>query len=238
MVENETYHINYVSKPNGPDGQIDPLKFEQYVADNYPDYELVSKNVGNISATFPFSKQFDTSYYIKRKYDNSGKYIGRTGEGNCALNTMYSLLLDWYNRGYIRNIPTATAKIYIKSDTLYTTYGTGIKHNMDGGSYYWEPNDSVNLDNMPILYSEIRDYVIKVHGYTPESGYPAASAQYTMKYIANILHGNDITVTGLGILSNAITYLRQNKSCFLSIIGSSTYENHAVALLGRYELLS
>ena len=147
----------------------------------------------------------------------------RTSEGNCALNAAYSVLRSWYSRGFIDYIPNGTQDLTasIVNDALYSKYGTGPN---------WFPNRNY-LDKMPILYSELRDYAVQNCGYTPESGLSRQNARNAMSRIC-ARHGQSIKLNYTSVISAVINYLEERKACYFSIHGSTTYNNHAVVLLG------
>lgn len=219
-----------------PDGEILPNNINKYVSEKYPNYTF--EESCSLRSGFIYSKQYDTSYYVKTYTDQTGVLNGDSySEGNCVLNSTYMLLLNWQQRGFVQNLITTTldASITIESDPLYSYYGTEtvrseVVENVT--KYYkWEPNWEY-LADMPILYSTIRYRCVNEYGYNPETLFPFAKVENVAEYVANTLRGNNINVKSALIFSNALDSLHENKVAFMGINGSSTYKDHGVVLMG------
>lgn len=251
VLSNQSNQI-YEGQSEAGDGEIDPTKIKDYVADRYPDYQYVT-HVQKLSSTFTYTNQFNSSYYRKSDTDKDGNVIGFVwSEGNCVLNSMYSLINNWSDCGYLTNIPKTTDTMNVRSrilsEALYEVYGRGIvrsgsstsKSTASSGDtevayYKWEVNYATYVENMPKLYSEIRNYAVDVKGYTPESGYNIGDVPSTIQYVTNTLHKNSITIKTTSSISDVLTYVENGKACYMSINGSSTYGNHGVSLIGYYK---
>lgn len=122
----------------------------------------------------------------------------------------------------------------ILSDRLYATYGKGTKTGKDKyGEFVWKKNDYYRLSNMPVLYSNIRSYALN-HGYSPLDGYSRSNVAATMEYVANFLYDNNLDVEHTTEVSTVMAKIFSNRCSYLSISGSSSYTNHAVAVIGYY----
>ena len=246
-----TSNTVYTGQSEAGDGEIDPSKISDYISERYPSYTYVSSSNNDLRASYPYSHQYNTSYYIKQYTDSTGTQIPGTNswsEGNCVLNAVYSLIRDWSNRGYINNIPTSLngdLSLRITSDPLYSSFGTGIvrsgnttdKATNSSGStnteyYKWVTNSNYYLNRIPILYSEVRNYAVNVNGYTPETGYSTINVPATIQYVTNTLHGNNISIASTTSISNVLSLIDNNKACYLTINNSSTYGNHGVVIIG------
>lgn len=241
----------YSGQSEAGDGEIDPSLISDYISERYPDYAYVSSSNNNLRASYPYSNQYYTSYYIKQYTNSTGTVIANSvsySEGNCVLNAVYSLILDWANRGYINNIPTSLNNDLserITSDPLYSSFGTGIvrsesttdKSTGSSGSkevkyYKWVAQSNYWLNRIPTLYSEVRDYAVDVNGYTPETGYNTSKVPSTIQYVINTLHGNSIGVNSTTTISNVLSLIDNNIACYLAINNSSTYGNHGTVIIG------
>lgn len=241
----------YSGQSEAGDGKIDPLLISDYISERYPSYTYVSSSNNDLRASFPYSNQYCTSYYIKQYTDSTGTVIPNSdswSEGNCVLNAVYSVILDWANRGYINNIPTSLNDELSKNitdDPLYSLFGTGIvrsgsttdKSTNSSGSteteyYKWVTQSSNLLDQIHTLYSEVRDYAVDVNGYTPETCYNTSKVPSTIQYVVNTLHGNSISIGSTTTISNVLSLIGNNRACYLAINNSSTYGNHGTVIIG------
>ena len=220
------------------DGQILTEKIYEYVAARYPQLKYV-RSSGRTQSKSDWTIQYETSYYRMLYADKNGNYtIDGCSEGNCALNAMYNMFIDWGRRKLVDTPYQETDNIVdrIKSDSLYSIYGVGMP-SVDAwqGSFKkcaWKVNESARLMNMPVVYSNIRDYAMG-KGYTI-NGYNNSDVPSTLEFVANTVYGNNIDVQYTTSASEAMKYVLQNKATYLSINGSMTYKNHGVVVIGYY----
>lgn len=219
----------YPGQYKAGDGRIDPAKIDEYVAARYPEYNY-KISVQKLSSSFKCEEQDSFGYYVKTVF--SGGSISHYGEGNCALTAGYSILNSWRSNGYVRYLSDYTVDLTtsIKNDILYPTYGTGEIIEEGSLEYNWSTNDRY-LDKIPQLYTELRDYAVKTFGYTPESGLSHINTLSTMRHVC-IMHNNSISINYTSSLTSVLNYLEERKACLLTFENSSTYGDHAVALLG------
>ncbi|MBR5899922.1 MAG: hypothetical protein IKZ38_00840, partial [Clostridia bacterium] len=89
------------------------------------------------------------------------------------------------------------------------------------------------LFNMPILYDEIRKYAIEQNWYTSLSeGMYCSNVENIAEKVANLNYHNNIDVIKIDALTTAIGYVIQEKAVILGMNGSTSYNNHAVVLIG------
>lgn len=252
-VEKMTVAAVYPGQEEAGDGQIDPAKITEYVAERYPDYTYEAK-VDNLASSFNYSMQYDTSYYIKQLTDEYGNPTSLTtwSESNCVLNALYMLMNSWQTKGFIKNLPTGQTNLNltITSDPLYSYYGMGIvregesggKNSKSGSSsgsssniyHKWQTNSNYYLKYMPTLYTNIRDYAVSEFGYNPESNFYFDNVPATGEYVANTLYDNAINIEKSSSVSSALNNIA-NKAVFLGINNSSTYGDHGVVIVGYYK---
>ncbi len=223
--------ILYTGQPEaGADGKIEPNKINAYVSERYPGYSLVSKN-NSLAQSFNYTRQTATSYYLQ-KYDGGRTY----SEGNCVLNAIYNVMRDWGNHMliWVPYYQTKDISSSILSDILYSTYGNGTMYGEDSkGKYKWEQNSNYYLSRMPILYSDIRNYAVK-NGYTV-SGYATNSVPATMEYVANSVYSNNKDIEMSTSISSVVENIDMYRACYMTIMGSNTYGNHGVAIVGYHK---
>ncbi len=86
---------------------------------------------------------------------------------------------------------------------------------------------------MPILYSDIRNYAVK-NGYTV-SGYATNSVPATMEYVANSVYSNNKDIEMSTSISSVVENIDMYRACYMTIMGSNTYGNHGVAIVGYHK---
>lgn len=222
---------SYSGQTGDGDGAI--FNLSSYVTAKYPGYTL-DYNQNYLDLDFYCGTQQDLSYYQLRSKNANGTWNGSyTPEGNCSLVAMYNVMRSWAQNGFI-NIPYAN-KINIlpniSSDPLYNTYGRGIEFVDNGVTYKWETSTNNTLKFVPEVYIKIRYYAITNCGYTPTSGFLANSAPAAMQNVA-AQYGENLTINHTSLTSIALNSLDQDLAVYLSINGSSSYGNHAVAAMG------
>ncbi|MCH5155735.1 MAG: hypothetical protein J1F69_03935 [Clostridiales bacterium] len=220
----------YSAQASG-DGMIDINSLPEYVAANYPKF-YADVFCDNMVADFKCSVALDTAYYVK-KYDNGNK----DPDANYALTAMYNALRDWGKRGHL-NVPyTKTNDItdIVLDDYFYSTYGLGTKKGKDAnGNYKWVANEKDFLNNMPVLYSNLRGYAIN-KGYTPEGGFDHPNITATLEYVAKTLYNNKMQILHTQKITDVfLKSISNSQASVLNIEGSSTYGNHTVAVMGYY----
>lgn len=242
----------YTGQTAEGDGEIESAKINDYISERYPDYTYETKYV-SLADTFDFSRQVYTSYYIRRECDSEGNTINDlySSEGNCSLNSMFNIIRSWSKNKKISSIDyssTTDISLSITSDALYNEWGqynvcsssstnSSTKSNGDEevDYYYWRPNYSSALQDMPNLYSNIRSYAISEYGYTPETGYYASDVPDTLEYVSKANYNINIEVEYTSTVTTAISALENGEAVYLSLNNSSTYGNHGVALIGYQE---
>lgn len=242
----------YPGQSKAGDGEIDSTLISDYVTARYSNYTYVTKKE-DLSSTFDYSRQVNTSYYIKKSCDEYGVDLDYyyTSEGNCAINTMFNLMRNWAKNSKISGVTytsTADIRTSITTDPLYSKYGkytvvattttASTKSTMSSGGtttteyHYWRPNYDSALKVMPTLYSNIRAYAISKYGFTPESGFYASDVPNTLEYVAKNSYSTSISVSYTSTVSTAISSIDSGKAVYLSLNNSSTYGNHGVSLIG------
>ena len=219
----------YPGQYNPGDGRIELESIDEYVAARYPEYSRKIM-VQYLSSDFLCTEQESTSYYVKTILSGGS---GHFYEGNCALTAAYSILKSWQSNGYVKNLPYSTVNLTnsIKNDILYPQYGTGNLIVEGSLKYSWSTNYDHYLQAIPQLYTELRDYAVKTFGYTPESGLTPMNALSTMRHVC-IEHGNSTYMNYTSSMTAVLNYLEERKACLLTFNNSSTYGDHAVALIG------
>lgn len=233
--ENQVATISSIAYPGQDepgDGKINPAEIEEYVAARYPNYTFVGKNT-DLQSGYKCSTQRRVSYYIK----DYGTTIGTTSEGNCSLNAMYNVM---YNLSKIDYLPlpytkTVDIRSSILTDCLYSVYGSGTCNGKDSrGSYRWEVSaNSYALSHMPQLYIDIRSYAVSQCGYTV-NGYSIKYIPQTFKYVAETLYDIDVWPQTSTAVSSTIRMIDHDRTLYMSVLGSETYGNHGVAIIGYY----
>lgn len=216
------------------DRVTEPSQINEYVAARYPGYTLHSQSTDMVNE-FRYTMQDETSYYQQVYYDSSGAECNSYTEGNCVLNAIYNVMYDWSLRRYVylRHYETHNIRESIKNDPLYSKYAPSAFIQDGNLKYRWECNDDKYFAKMPVLYTNIRNYAIN-HGYTVD-GYEYSKVTATMKYVANIVYDNDMTVSETTSPVEAMQQVAERDvSCFMLINTSSTYGDHAVAVMGYY----
>lgn len=227
---------SYSGQTGNGDGAIFDLP--SYVAARYPGYTL-DYIVNYLDFDFYCGTQQDLSYYQLRQKNASGAWDNSyTPEGNCSLVAMYNVMRNWAQNGFI-NIPyTTKVNIFptITSDPLYNTYGRGIEFISDGITYKWETSTSTTLQFVPDVYIKLRNFAINNYGYTPISGFLANNAPATMQTVA-AQYGENLSISFTNLTADALASLDQDLAVYMSINGSSSYGDHAVAAMGytRYK---
>lgn len=198
-----------------------------YVADRYPDYEFV-KMVNNIS-NYTITRQINTSYYVH--YVNGAVF----SEGNCALNTMYSVLNSWQKNGILPDIPSENEKVdwlaNIENDKLYAKYGTG----QSGDGDYWTVNREFGFSQMPLLYDRIRTYTITNYNYNPEAGINVDQVAETINFVAHYADYYQFKPLRSTAFYDVTSKLSEGRAVFLVVNNSQTYNNHAMCVVGYNE---
>lgn len=229
------------------DGEIKIDEFDDYIKTHYPSYKFITKNESLRDSSFYYN-QFNTSYYIQNICDADGNFIegeSKFSEGNCMLSAMYTVLSDWANCSLISDKidfkSTANIIDTIKFDWLYDKYcdspvmiksGKGKGDEGDGTVYYkWGVNYNSNLRNMPVLYSNIREFAVCDYGYTPESGFKTSDVPQLLSAVAN-RYKVSINVSYTTLKAVALNSINEGKAVLLGINGSSSYHNHGVTIVG------
>lgn len=225
------------------DGNISSTELDEHVQ-KYHSYYTLESIVQPLSKTFEYSHQVNTSYYVSYNVDKDGNNLSnhKQAEGNCSLNSCFTLLRDWQNRGYVSGLPKGTIdkRGDIKNEYLYSDYGVGkvwlqteddILFNFKAGQYYkWECNNQA-LIGMPMLYDELREYAVGKLYYTPMSGLYDNQIKEIM-YSVLAKYGNSVTLRETDTVSTAAIQINNNKACYLSVNNSYTYYDHAMVVLG------
>ncbi len=239
-VSGNTGTVVYPGQSEAGDGKINPAYIDQYVIKRYP-LDFYEKRNLNMSIGYNCVTQYETSYYVKCYADSNKKPSGWTvSEGNCVLHAMYNVMRSWDKAAYVSLDSTKThdLRTNIKQDPYYMVFSNSTflreKDPVDDKhTYYkWETNSDNYLQYMPKLYSEIRDFALK-RNYTVD-GYYFKYIPETMEYVANVTHDNDITVKRTTKPSDVFNSINKHRSCVMGINDSSTYGNHAVAVMGYY----
>ncbi len=228
----------YPGQDKGGDGTIENL--DVYVKARYA-FDSKGGSSTFLPRDYPRTIQWQTSYYYEQEQSDEHNDFG---EGNCSLNAMYNVLDCWSYRGIIKFSCKETFDLSktIEKDVLYKYYSNSkvYTQEVDGvvRKYRWKVNIEPDDNNIfkekqvPIVYNEIRNYAIG-KGYTVD-GYNKSNVQPTLKYVANTLHGEKLTIktsTNEDMLRYNLGY---KTACYMSMAGSSTYENHGVAVTGYH----
>ena len=228
--------INMLS--NTRDGGIEFIS--EYIRDNHPDYVWESSQTSAMYDGYLSTKQTRTTYYIQYHSGDNGQTYGYyTGEGNCGLNAIYNVMVCWGEANILPLIPgkDITLDVYanITRDPNFPQYGTGNPGT--NVTSYWTLNHLEYLYNMPFFYDNIRRYAVANCGYTPESGVNITDVPSIMSGAGEDFNYHSLSPQTTTSFATAKEYLDNGRAVFLGMNDSTTYGDHAVALLG-YELYS
>lgn len=230
----KSVQYGYEGQTGSGDGYI--LNIDKYVSDRYSNYTL--KNSYDYCATsidYVPIVQSDVDFY--RKYiskDNGNTYPFLQSEQSCALVAATNVMYSWRNTRIIPQLPDPTwpwvnIEAQRRAESFYSTYGTGTGGT--GIESYWK---STSFTEVPEVYAVARAYAVAEKEYTPEHGLSANDAMETICH--TISKYNLLIEPGLTPhFANVMIYLRNDRAVFLGISNSSSYGNHAVALLGYRE---
>ena len=230
----KSVQYGYEGQTGDGDGYI--WNIDKYVSDRYSNYTL--KNSYDYCATsidYVPIVQSEVNYY--RKYiskDNGNTYPFLQSEQSCALVAATNVMYSWRNTGIIPQLPAPTwpcvnIEAQRRAESIYSTYGTGT-----GGigiEFYWK---STSLTEAPEVYAVARAYAVAEKGYTPERGLTADEAMATMIHTVGV-YNLVIKPKTSPHFADVMLFLRNDRAVFLGISNSSSYGNHAVALLGYRE---
>lgn len=191
-------------------------------------------------------------------YANYNEYYS---EGNCSLTAMTSVLTSWASKGFIKNIDyNGTSNIIssIKNHPQFEKWGSGkilyssngdvcgtVQHkennsnnpllssgNVNYEYYCWLINLKLPLSKMSNLYSNLREYAVNQFGYTPISGLYTDQILSTLNNMPKQYYNQNINVYLTDSVTSAVDSINTGKAVYMAINGSSTYQDHAVVLLG------
>lgn len=224
-IKTNTSDIKFDGQIEKGDGLI--YDIENYVSDKYPEYAF--KKRGDLTNT-RYVYQFDTSYYLERLEDN-----GYASEGNCVINSTYSMLINTALNGYNENFlyKEKYLDVYenISNDPLiYLTGSCWLinPYNRIGK----DRNGYKAIENMPLLYTQLRERAIKSYHYRNNG--MSAMAIRNMIFEIQDYYSYQLAFTQT---SNLYTFMRLIDKNIPSVIvasNSSTYGSHAMTAFGYY----
>ncbi len=161
--------------------------------------------------------QYYTSLYFKVDEETGISW----SEGNCALNSIFTVLNFYKTSGKMPKLPASDDKILVdpKNDYFYSKYA-------QTGKYLIEPM------KLPKLYNSIRDYAIKTHGYQV-GGFSGDESLSTMKSVA-AQYGYSINGWDLSSLSyeaRVMTDINAGYPVMMST-GGGVYGAHKLTVFG------
>ncbi len=219
---------------NVGDGEI--FDADSYMSQKYTEFsferEYSIENYEHIS-------QSDTTFYCI--YDET--IGGNVTEGNCVLNSVYSMMNSWQNTGLAPSLPSSSDVIKYDPATMDPKYDEFIN-----AGYFLNPyrivskfakriNGDKALDNVPELYAKIREiigergYDYGVDGFYNNMHY--TDVNYLISFVA-AEYGFFPEISNMGDdLSAMEAYFAVNGRAQLIIVSDSTsYSNHAMACIG------
>lgn len=205
------------------DGKI--YDIAAYVADRYPDYQY---NKSRIITNYRYIYQYDTSFYL-----HSG-----SSEGNCVINSTYSMLLNTGMNGYCSKFYSNDYYMDcrytnpIANDVHYsiTNNGWNINERVRIGS---DRNGYNALENIPHLYYQLRERAIASYGYDENSG---MKGTYIPNMIADIdgYYGYTTSYSNTSDRNTVLDLIDDGIPSVVLTSNSETYGNHAMAVKGYY----
>lgn len=228
--------VQYGYKGQASDGDGFIYNLDDYIADRYSNYKL-NKSYDYCATSIDYVTTIRDGVDFYRKYiskDNGKTYSVVEAENGCALVAATNVMYSWRNTGIIPQLPAPTkAKVNIeaqrRAESFYSTYGTGTGGT--GIESYWK---KTSITEGPEVYSVAREYAVTQKGYTPVRGLSASEAMATMIHTVGE-YNLVIKPKTSPHFADVMLFLRNDRAVFLGISNSSSYGNHAVALLGYRE---
>lgn len=248
ICKEESNLIESPTKHNGQDsfgdGQIYDLN--AYVLQRYPDYKFVWSNY---LKGYNSRYQYDNSVYIFRNECVNDQSSWTTSEGNCVINSCYSLLSNlptikdvnnrncYRNSNFLNGLQTIDYSKDVLKDSQYQKYGTGnfirtiydnnLKSFVDIKS---AKNDNQYLSSLPKLYMELRDVAIS-NGYLPEKGMLFSKAETMIEQVSHSYNYSfDLKYTTN--TNDVVLNILDGIPSLISTSNSETYGNHAMVVYG------
>lgn len=229
MDSEDTSYLSLASEEK--DGEITNDEIDGYISRNYSGYDIVLQDH---MVWYDYISQMDTSVYVTPLGDN---YYA--SEGNCVINSTYSMLHNMGRRDRDR-------KFYY-SDYYVDYTGENLTHD----AHYsltqngWVPNNLIiqgtpnegkeALKVMPDLYLRLRERAISSYGYNEENG---MNGSYAKDMVMDVdgWYGYDTTFYETNDFNTVRSLVA---ACIPSLVrtsGSTTYGNHSMAVNGYIKL--
>lgn len=98
--------------------------------------------------------------------------------------------------------------------------------------YYWRLKDNSYLENMPYFYNNIRAYASDL-GYTVTDGFSYSNVKLLVSNVLLNVGNLNFNVSKDGTSNtNTVANVQKGVASYMAMFGSSTYGNHAVAVVG------
>ena len=237
-IPNSHSNIEYGAAGQAGDNDSYICDIDAYMNDRYPSYTFVTEEVGADHLDYFPLRQSHTSYYIKHISNNGGSTYYRIGtETNCVIHASYGMMEANRVNYVLPIIPSRNdvVDVYstIESDPFYRTYGTGF-----GGlgiDYYWTINDRFCLEEMPVIYKQLRDYFVANCGYTPVTGLTIRDAEEAIEYVASLYGYGSFDLFYSEAFASLKIALNNEVPALVGVQNSIDYEDHMMVLLGYRE---
>ena len=185
-----------------------------YLNNTYGGSYWIHKTNNHLS-NFTCFNQMDTSVYLPIVNGTANS------EGNCSLNSIFTVLNFYRSRNRMPNLPAPTDMITVnpENDSFYSKYAST-------GNYFIAPTE------LPKLYNSIRNYAIKTHGYQV-GGFSGNNTLSTMKSVAS-QYGYSIDGWDLSSLSYESRVMKDIDASYPLFMATNggVYGSHKLTVIG------
>lgn len=230
----------YPGQSEDGDGNINSKMLNEYVNARYPHYKLDESYEIDQSLYQPM-RQFKLSFFVKNYCNSDGSVIySKESESNCAPTALYVVLKNWEANKIIHTTCSMSDATRLAVGKPFYTEKCGIDKiekdiyspNDKKTYYYWSLNEEDLICNVPYFYENIWNYAYDL-GYEPDSGFPYKDVKLLATNVLLNVGNLSFNVSQDGTSrKNALTNLKKGVASYMSIKNSSSYANHAVALVG------